>query len=66
MEATARDGIAVDDAGRKEGRRTDEEEPCRKDHGPVGEAALHDRAGQAGTVGHVRYRLPLVFRPRYR
>ena len=54
MQAAAGDGVAIHDAGREERRRGDEEKPGREHHRPVGEAALHDRAGQAGDLGHVR------------
>jgi hypothetical protein len=54
MEPAAGDRVAVHDAGREEGGGAYEQEPRRQDHRPVGEAALHDRAGDAGPDGHVR------------
>ena len=51
MEPAAGDRVAVDDAGREEGRRAHEQEPRREDHRPVGEAALHDRAGMPVRMG---------------
>ena len=60
MEPAAGHGISVDDAGCEQRRGADEQEPGRQDHGPVGKAALHDGAGQAGPFGHVGYVLPLA------
>ena len=64
VEPAAGDGVAVDDARRKQRRRADQQQQCGKDHRPIGEAALHDRACQAGPGGHVRYGSPARIRRR--
>ena len=60
MKSTGGDRVAVDDARGEERRGRDQQEQRGQHHRPVGQAALNNRAGQAGPGDHVRYVLPLA------